>query len=398
MGVVYEATQVKLHRRVAVKVIARHLSSDPDFVKRFEREARVAASIDHPNVVSVHDFGEQDGVRYMVMALVEGQDLGAELKARGPLAPTRTVRIAAEVASGLEAAHRLGLVHRDIKPSNILISGEGASERAVVTDLGLMRTAGNGSVTDTKVVMGSLSYMSPEQLQGKPVDARSDVYALGCLLFEMLTGQAPFPSDDAAALVAAHLHSEPPHASQLSGTNPSLDTVIFRAMQKDPARRYATAGEFASEAERALGQTAAAAGGAETVVQASAVGATAVDVTRRSANESGTGPQGSKPRSNKMVVGLAAAGVCLLLGGVLVAVLGSGPSPTPLQATVTKTRADHGGVDHHPDRDHQRPSLPDHLSFAVWKCQLSLDEIIRGLCGSQIRADLLSGRWASNPF
>ena len=252
MGVVYEATQLALGRRVAVKVISPQLADDPEFRERFGREARVAASVHHPNIVDVYDAGEQDGVLYLVMRFVDGVDLRTVLRGEPRLAPARAVRIVSDVADALDAAHAAGLIHRDVTPSNILLSGAGPDERAALTDFGLVKHIGSQGATRTGTWFGTLAFVAPEALRDDPVDGRADVYALGCLLYRMLTGSVPFARDSDAATIAAHLHDAPPRPSQAAGVDPAFDAVIARALAKEPADRYASAGAFAQAAQAAL--------------------------------------------------------------------------------------------------------------------------------------------------
>jgi len=252
MGVVYEATQLALGRRVAVKVISPQLADDPEFRERFVREAQVAASVHHPNIVDVYDAGEQDGVLYLVMRFVDGVDLRTVLRAEQRLAPERAVRIVTDVAGALDAAHRAGLIHRDVTPSNILLSGEGADERAALTDFGLVKHVDTQGATRTGTWFGTLAFVAPEALRDDPVDGRSDVYALGCLLHRMLTGSVPFARESDAATITAHLHDAPPRPSEARGVDPAFDAVIARALAKEPADRFATAGALALAAQAAL--------------------------------------------------------------------------------------------------------------------------------------------------
>ena len=193
MGVVYRARQVALDRAVALKLVAPELVKEPGFRERFQRESRIAASIDHPNVIPIYHAGEEDGKLYITMRYVEGTDLREMITQRGKLPFAEAARIVSEVAAALDAAHARGLVHRDVKPANVLIDGSG---RAYLTDFGLTKHAGSASgLTKTGMFVGTLDYIAPEQLQGGEVDARVDVYALGCVLYQSLTGVVPFPRD-----------------------------------------------------------------------------------------------------------------------------------------------------------------------------------------------------------
>ena len=252
MGIVYEATQLTLGRRVAVKVISPQLAHDEEFRERFTREARVAASVHHPNIVDVYDYGEQDEVLYLVMRWVDGTDLRTLMRGGVRLEPARAVAITSQVAAALDAAHGAGLIHRDVTPSNILLSGEGAREQAALTDFGLVKHLDTAGATRTGGWLGTLAFVAPEALRDDAVDGRADVYALGCVLYRMLTGAAPFNRESDAATITAHLHDPPPRPSQAGGVPPALDDVIARALAKDPEARYPTAGALAADARTAL--------------------------------------------------------------------------------------------------------------------------------------------------
>ena len=256
MGVVYLAEQQALGRKVALKVIAPAYANDLGFRARFERESRLAASIDHPNIVPVYSAGESDGRLYIVMRYVAGVDLRGVMLGEGAFEPARAVRITADVAAALDAAHRAGLVHRDVKPANVLLTVAPEGERAFLTDFGLTKRASSESaITLTGHFVGTLDYIAPEQLEGGTVDARSDVYALGCVLFEMVAGQVPYSGTDVQKMFA-HVNKPPPSLAEVRpGVASALDPVIQRAMAKDPADRFSSAGEFARAATDAVGAT-----------------------------------------------------------------------------------------------------------------------------------------------
>jgi hypothetical protein len=251
MGIVYRALQLDLGRPVALKVIASERASDPEFRERFQRESRLAASFDHPHVVPVHTAGEQDGELYIVMRYVRGSDLQALVKREGRLAPERAAVIVAQIGSALDAAHAAGLVHRDVKPGNVLLSGGGDEEHAYLSDFGLTRRLEPGSeLTQTGQWLGTVDFASPEQLHGERLDARSDVYSLGCVLFTALTGKPPFPRGTMPATLIAHLQEPPPRPSA-AGLPPQLDRVVARALDKDPDGRYPSAGDLGRAARAA---------------------------------------------------------------------------------------------------------------------------------------------------
>jgi predicted Ser/Thr protein kinase len=253
MGVVYLATDRRLGRRVALKVIVPELAADPQFRERFEREARVAATLEHPHVVPVYEAGEQDGSLFIAMRFIDGRDLATHVREDGPLAPQRLARLIVQVAGALDAAHRAGVVHRDVKPANVLLAGTGDDEHAYLTDFGLTREAASeGGLTVTGQWVGTVDYAAPEQIMGEPTDARSDVYALGCTVFHALTGQPPYQGVPAARLYA-HMNNPPPSACKSrAGLRPEVDAAIGRAMAKDPDERFQSAGDFARALAAAL--------------------------------------------------------------------------------------------------------------------------------------------------
>ena len=255
MGAVYRAEEVGLGRRVALKVIAPELAEDHRFRERFLRESRVAASLDHPHVVPIFNAGEDDGALFLAMRYVEGTDLGKLLAAEGALEPGRAVALLEQVGEALDAAHEQGLVHRDVKPSNILVSVAGGKEHCYLSDFGLTKRTGSLSgVSAPGDVVGTLEYVAPELITGDEVDARADVYSLGCVLYESLTGQSPFPRATDVALLWAHVHEAPTPPSKARPELPrALDAVFARALAKDPEKRYGTAGELVAAARSALG-------------------------------------------------------------------------------------------------------------------------------------------------
>jgi CheY-like chemotaxis protein len=259
MGVVYRAEHVHLGRTVALKLLTPELSSQPGFRERFVREARVAASIHHPNVVTVYDAGEADGLLYLAMQYVEGSDLGALLE-RGPLDPAEALSILEQVGAGLDAAHAAGVVHRDVKPGNVLID----AARCYLTDFGLTRRISSATaLTQHDELVGTLDYVAPEQIAGERVDARTDVYSLGCVFFQMLSGAVPFPRPSRVATIYAHLQESPPPLAQLrTGLSDAIDAVIAKALAKRPQERFERCGELVAAAREAFGGN-----GAATAVQ-----------------------------------------------------------------------------------------------------------------------------------
>ena len=255
MGTVYRARNPSLPRSDALKVLSEQLSQDPHFRARFEREAELAATLDHPNIVTVYSRGETDGQLWIAMQYVAGSDADKELS-QGQMTPARAVHIIGEVAKALDYAHRRHLLHRDVKPANFLLAPN--DERVFLADFGIARALDEAvGLTQTGMVMASVSYAAPESLAGEGADHRADIYSLGCSLFRMLTGSSPFArSGGMAAVAAAHLTEAPPRPTDLAPALPAaMDAVIARAMAKNPNERFQTAGELAAAAARALDET-----------------------------------------------------------------------------------------------------------------------------------------------
>ncbi|MGA5464605.1 serine/threonine-protein kinase [Mycobacterium sp. NPDC050041] len=249
MGEVYRAFDTHRERMVAVKLLRPEVAADPNFQERFRRESRVAARLQEPHVIPVHDFGAIDGVLYIDMRLVDGASLKDVLRAEGPLEPGRAASIIAQVGAALDAAHAGGLVHRDIKPENVLLT---ADDFAYLVDFGIAHADEDASVTRTGMVIGSCAYMAAERFSGGPVGPPSDVYALTCLLYECLTGRPPFEAGDLRQLMSAHMFAPPPRPSAArAGVSRAFDDVIARGMAKQPGARYPSAGELARAATAA---------------------------------------------------------------------------------------------------------------------------------------------------
>jgi YVTN family beta-propeller protein len=256
MGVVYQAQHVHLGRTVALKLLAPELSGSEDFRARFLRESRLAATLDHPAIVTIYDAGDVNGVLYLAMRFVRGTDLSALLTQRGPLGATEALAVLEQVAAALDAAHVAGLVHRDVKPANVMIEGQ----RCYLTDFGLTKRASSDSVQLTQAgqFLGTVDYVAPEQIEGRETDGRADVYALGCVLFECLTGSRPYPRDSQIAVMYAQLREPPPRPRELRPDLPAaIDGVIDRAMAKAPEMRYGTCGQMIAAAREALAAPAA---------------------------------------------------------------------------------------------------------------------------------------------
>jgi serine/threonine protein kinase len=242
MAEVWQATDTVLERQVAVKILHAHLGADEQFVQRFRTEAVAAARLHHPAIVSIYDTCSDSGTEAIVMELVRGQTLRQYLDSHGPLPTDEVIDIGSEVADALEAAHRSSLVHRDIKPANILLCDD---HRVMVTDFGIAKIRDDPDHTTTGQMLGTVKYLAPEQVEGTPVDGRTDIYALGVVLYEALTGRPPFQGDSQAATALARLHSTPPRPRQIRPSVPrALDDVVMRAMSRQPDGRYPSAAEF----------------------------------------------------------------------------------------------------------------------------------------------------------
>jgi len=256
MSVVYRAENPRLGNMVALKLLSSELADDETFRERFVRESRLAAGLNHPNIIPIYDAGAFDGVLYIAMRYVEGSDLKQLIRTRGGLAPEQAVAILAQVARALDAAHRRGLVHRDVKPANILVEGDedGNSSHAYLADFGLMKhPASRTGLTATGQFMGTIDYVAPEQIEGREVDARTDEYSLGCVLYECLTGRVPFVKDADVAVMWAHMNEAPERVSVLRpGIPAALDAVIAKALSKAPDDRYQTCSEMVAAAAAAV--------------------------------------------------------------------------------------------------------------------------------------------------
>ena len=250
MAKVFLGTDTVLGRTVAIKLLAPQFADDEGFVQRFRREAQAAASIGNPHIVSVFDTGSDDGVHYIVMEYVEGKTLAEYLAGGGRIMPDRAIDIAMDVCNALEAAHAQGVIHRDIKPGNIMLNERGEVK---VADFGIARVTTTGeTVAQTAAILGTASYLSPEQAQGLPVDGRSDIYSLGCVLFEMVTGRPPFLGDSPVAVASKQVLEQPIPPSRLNpDVTADLDAVILRALAKNPANRYQSAEEMRADLDRA---------------------------------------------------------------------------------------------------------------------------------------------------
>ncbi|MEX2275030.1 MAG: Stk1 family PASTA domain-containing Ser/Thr kinase [Actinomycetota bacterium] len=248
MAKVYRATDQQLDRTVAVKILKPEFASDDSFVDRFRREAQTAAKLNHPNLVGVYDTGDEGNIHYIVMEHIQGRTLADFFAGGGRLAPMKAVQLVEQVAGALSYAHQQGVVHRDIKPGNIMVTREGEVK---VTDFGIARLiTTQHTIAQTAAVLGTAAYLSPEQARGEVVDERSDIYSLGCVLYESLVGKALFEGDSPVAIAYKHVNEQPPPPSSLNAdVNPDLDAVVMRALSKNPVNRYQTADDFRHDLE-----------------------------------------------------------------------------------------------------------------------------------------------------
>jgi DNA-binding beta-propeller fold protein YncE len=351
MGVVYQATQLALDRTIALKVIAAGLLDDQAVRNRFVRESKVAASIDHPNVIPIYYAGEEHGIAFIAMRYVPGDDVRSLVRRIGPLPPERAAHITAQIGSALDAAHTAGLVHRDVKPANVLLTAE---DHVYLTDFGLTKHALSvAGTTKPGHWVGTLDYVAPEQIRGERIDARADVYASGCLLFYMLTGSVPFAREGDEARLWAHLSEPPPKPSEFAdGLSPAFDDVIERALAKNPDERYPSAGDLGraamaaatgrtpQERERLVAKGAAAPVESETVT-AAVKPLTAIKAQDQSEAETLHQPP-ERPRRRRQRALLAAAllaAVAVGVGGAVALGLGDEETPAPGPSAVNEVDA-----------------------------------------------------------
>lgn len=251
MAIIYKARDNILNRLVSVKILRPEYTCDGDFVKRFRREAQAVASLSHPNIVSIYDVGQEDEVYYLVMEYIEGDNLKNLIREKGALPPEQAVEIARQVSEALQHAHGNNIVHRDVKPQNILITKDG---RAKLTDFGIAREATTATLTQTDTIVGSVHYLSPEQARGETAGPRSDIYSLGVVLYEMVTGALPFQGDTPIGVALKHIQESPPSPSSINpAVSPVLEKIINRAMAKFPVDRFAMAKDLATDLERLPG-------------------------------------------------------------------------------------------------------------------------------------------------
>jgi predicted Ser/Thr protein kinase len=321
MSSVYRAHDSLLERYVALKVLHQQYNEYEDFVERFKREARSVAQLQHPNIVTVIDRGEDDGRQYIVFEFIDGENLKELVVRKGRLAVRDALEIALEVAQGLAFAHEHGLVHRDVKPQNVLLNGDG---RAKVTDFGIARSLDvEHGVTQTGTVLGTSNYIAPEQASGQHVDAHTDVYSLGIVLYEMLTGEVPFPGENFVAVAMKHIQEPSPNVLDVRGDVPlQVAEMVDRALEKDPEHRFPTMNAFAAEIEASLAELDRGEDGAVTMV---------VPAAQRLQRQKHRKPVSNLP----LLIGLLGA---LAIAAVVVGLLtlrGGGSQSPPVGAPIT---------------------------------------------------------------
>jgi pSer/pThr/pTyr-binding forkhead associated (FHA) protein len=322
MGVVYRAEELALKRPVALKLIRPEYSQEERLRERFRRESKIAAAIDHPNVIPIFDAGDEDGVLFIMMRLVEGTDVRELIAADGLIEPLRAARIVRQVGAALDAAHARGMLHRDVKPSNVLLA---RGDHVYLSDFGLAKHAAQGGgLTRQGSIVARAEYVAPEQVLNQPVDARADIYALGCLLFEALTGEAPFASWQGGPAALAHVDAPPPSPSDLRSELPrEFDEVVHRAMAKDPDERYPSAGDLGRAALRAAGGPGQAS--PPSVLATSEAAPVSVGQAAELLDEPPRAPLAQRARSRRLEVlqwAIALAGLLVVAAGMVAALNG----------------------------------------------------------------------------
>jgi serine/threonine-protein kinase len=365
MSIVYKAEHIKLERTVALKLLSPQLSEDEDFRERFQRESKVAAALEHPNIIPIYEAGDENGVFYIAMRYVDGADLKTRLKQDGPLDAAQVASLVSQVAAALEAAHEKGLIHRDVKPANILIAvgaGVEGSDHAYLSDFGVAKNTAAAGFTKTGLFVGTADYASPEQIEGRELDGRADVYSLGCVTYEALTATPTYEKDSEVAMMYAHLLEPPPKLTEKRpDLSPEVDEVIAKAVAKSKEDRYARPTDFAvalkqAVAAGAVGAAAAAPqpGGGETVL-AGTPAAAAVAAAASSSASASAPPQAEEPAAPPREPGAGGGNRRkLLIGGGILAVVaaavlipllafGGGSSEKAGGTTAATTTAQGGG-------------------------------------------------------
>ena len=350
MSIVYRAEHIGLGRTVALKLLSPELSEDEGFRERFERESRIAASLEHPNIIPIYEAGEENGVLYIAMRYVDGADLKTRLKRDGPMDTDNAVSLVSQVAAALGAAHHKNLVHRDVKPANILVADDAGVEGTAhfyLSDFGVVKSTAAAGLTRTGLFVGTADYASPEQIEGKQLDGRADVYSLGCVAYEVLTAAPAYEKDSEVAMMYAHLLEPPPKVTDKRPDLPAkIDDTIAKAAAKSKDDRYATPTEFASAFKQALGSdvssdtVAAPVGARETVLaarppSAAATAAVAVAADAPSSSDEAGGTGGGSRRWWLIAAAVVVlAGLAILAGALL---LGGNDSKSASSATSTPT-------------------------------------------------------------
>jgi eukaryotic-like serine/threonine-protein kinase len=339
MSSVYRAHDRLLERDVALKVLHERFTAEGDHVERFRREARSVAQLSHPNIVTVIDRGEQDGRQFIVFEYCDGENLKDLIARKGPLPEREAVELALQIARALGFAHEHGLVHRDVKPQNVLLNGDGETK---VTDFGIARSLDvHGGLTQTGTVMGTSDYISPEQARGSRVDAQSDIYSLGAVLYEMLTSEVPFPGDNFVSVALRHINEPVPSVrDRRPDVSPRLDAAVQRAMAKDPRDRFGSMDELCAELSASLDEPERAPSGAETMVVA----------PQRRPRRRGRAPRPPAERPSVWPLIMLLAGLAVL-AGILAAVFTFTDSTSTLTKFVHKAGGGGGA-----------PAKPVHLS------------------------------------
>ena len=416
MGVVYRATHVHLGRDVALKLLAPELAGQDDFRERFLRESRLAASLDHPNVVTVYDAGDADGTLYIAMRYVEGIDLAEYLRREGPLSPAQALSMLEQVGSALDAAHQRGLIHRDVKPANVLI----ASGECYLTDFGLTKRATpsdvSAALTRTGQFLGTVDYVAPEQIEGAEIDGRVDVYALTCMLHECLTGSRPFPKDSELAIISAHLRDPPPRPTELRPELPAaIDDVVATGMAKAPADRYSTCAELLAAARGALEAAGPEARGSPVGREVTARGSSgertasmphesrspsrvAATVAASSAAGGETtvaATRDGRPGRRRLVAAAALLGAAVIAAVAVVLISGGTATRKPAQATAKTGASGHRGgaapaahVVGSPIKVGSEPTGVDGSSSVLWVANFGASTVTRVTLNGKIRTDI----------
>jgi hypothetical protein len=326
MGTVYRGTDLVLDRTVAVKLLPAALAEgDPRHVARFKREARATASLAHPGVVAVYDTGEDEATRFIVMECISGRSLSEVLRDDAPLEPGQAVHIGAQIAGALGAAHAAGIVHRDIKPGNVMLGADGAVK---VLDFGIARALDGAALTQSTAILGTAGYIAPEQALGERADERSDIYSLGCLLYALLTGRAPFTGDAPATVLHQHVNSDPRPPSVLNrAVSPELDAIVMQTLAKSPAERPQSAAQLGERLSETQAPPARVAANVASTVPTARM--------ERAARTRLPGARAKAPRRHRAAAGVAVAGAAL----VVIAVIALGPGGGSRHSTAAAGRA-----------------------------------------------------------